>query len=787
MVFALLFTLYFAFCGLLLRALVFPKERGLRALWLGLVLGLFGLSWLPALFAFATGRFSLLENLLGALLMGLLAGAGVYYARKQGRCLLKGLSLHREECWPLLALLPLLFIGGYLFSTHILQPKDGSLYVGQTTYGDLAMHLGFISSMARQGTFPPEYSIFPGHGVNYPFLCEASSASMAVLGADLRSAYLIPALYAYMLVLLGVYCLMRQWLKRPWRAVLGCWLFFLGGGFGFAYFLDRLNGSSTLSALLGDTGFATNLSWLLDGYYKTPTNLPEIGLRWVNPIVDMLVPQRATLFGWVFLFPCLYLLHDWAFCRRKESLPGLILLAAGLPLLHTHSFLALGILSGVYCLMELCSCFDKKRFLGWALYGGIVILLAAPQLFGFAFRQAGESGMVRLHLNWANEVDGYLWFYIKNMGWMFLLLLPGLLLLSRRDRRIMAGPLVLWGIGELVVFQPNVYDNNKLLFVWFFYLCGLTAKLLGYLFHRWNRYIASHSTKEERQSLLALLHGLCLLLTCLYALTGFLGDTPLNFRQSGLLTVCLGLLLSAYLSGSLLVQKTRFPGLWTVLCVGESGVFLYLLYRVVEGRSQSTLTLESRTCILLLLLGAMMLAGGFLGGIRLHTEQAHNSAAGAYSVKKLVAFLLAITLFLSGIMTVAREWGASYEAFGPAELTAADYIEKNTDPKAVFLTDYSWHLNPVCVLAGRNIVCGSDLYLYYHGIDTSQRHADIAAMLENPGESEKLFRSYGVSYVYIGSSERYHFAVDTDWFEVNGTLLFDQGGICIYKLTGVCS
>ena len=65
MVFALLFTLYFAFCGLLLRALVFPKERGLRALWLGLVLGLFGLSWLPALFAFATGRFSLLEKSAG--------------------------------------------------------------------------------------------------------------------------------------------------------------------------------------------------------------------------------------------------------------------------------------------------------------------------------------------------------------------------------------------------------------------------------------------------------------------------------------------------------------------------------------------------------------------------------------------------------------------------------------------------------------------------------------------------------------------------------------------------
>lgn len=780
MFFSLLFTGYFALCGILLAGWIFPREKGGRRLWLGLVLGLLGLTWLPSLFAFVLD-FTLLSNLLGALVMGLLA----FFAclRKKGQVLPADFDGRKWKY--LLALLPILLVGGYLFSTHILQCKDGAYYVGQTTYGDLAMHLGFISSIATQGTFPPDYSIFPGHAVNYPFLCETSSATMAVLGADLRTAYLIPALYAYVLVILGVYFFLEQWLKKPGRALFGTYLFFVGGGFGFLYYIDRLNGGSTLSALLGENSFSSNLGWLLEGYYKAPTNLPEIGLRWVNPIVDMLVPQRATLFGWSFLFPCLYLLHGYAFRKKSENLPGLVLLASGLPLIHTHSFLALGILSGVYCIEDLLCRFDKKRLLGWLFYGSITVLMAAPQLFGFAFQQAGESGMVRLHFNWANEVDSYLWFYIKNLGWLALLLIPALLLLSKLDRHIASAPLVLWGIAEVMVFQPNIYDNNKLLFVVFLYLCGLCAKLLGYLSHRLRCYIQKRSSKEERLSALSLMHLLGILFAVVFAATGLYENA---LPISGVLTVLAVLGLCFYSICVCLHRKVRTCTsvkaflLPSLLTAGEGFLLCRLLHAIWEARLDTSIQMSEGETRFFFILGLLLLALSLLMTLRMRIENRPYGTASLYALKKLTEYVLCLTLFLSGVMTMARECHSSYQVFGTREIQAAEYIKANAEADATFLTDYDWHLNPVSVLTGRNVVCGPDLYLYYHGIDTSQRHWDIASMLENPGDSGALFAQYSVDYVYIGVYERSRYNVDYDWLDQNADIFYAEEGICIYKL-----
>ena len=133
-------------------------------------------------------------------------------------------------------------------------------------------------------------------------------------------------------------------------------------------------------------------------------------------------------------------------------------------------------------------------------------------------------------------------------------------------------------------------------------------------------------------------------------------------------------------------------------------------------------------------------------------------------------------------MTILREWGSSYRVFSNADIDAAEYIREVTDPHDVFLTDDSWHLNPVSVLTGRSIVCGPDLFLYYHGIDTSERKEDVAAMFEDPADSQDLFQKYQVRYVFIGSSERAGFNIDYDYFDKNGTLLYDVNGIRIYEL-----
>jgi len=467
---------YFAAGYFLARALM-PAEKPLFRVWLGGVFALLMLLWLPALTSFLL-RFTVLSQLAA---LGVCIVIGVFAfisARKKPYIPLK-LGEHRGM---LAALVPLFVLGAYLYVTHYIRPEAGALHGGQSTFGDLPMHLGFVTSISVQRTFPPQYSIFPGAQVGYPFLCDSVSSTFYTLGASLRFAMLLPALYAYALVLLGVYCFFLQWLKRGKTAVLATLMFFLGGGFGFWYFLDLWK---------TNPGAFTRI---FTAFYNTPTNMPDLGLRWVNPIADMLIPQRATLFGWALLFPALFLLRRAAFENEPKLFVPLGVIAGCMPLVHTHSFLALGIVSAVYVIAACIRRQPKAALLGWLKYALIVAVLAGPQLAAFTFRQSGS--FLQLHFNWGNESDSYLWFYIKNLGLLFVLLPVAFFRLPKDERLFYGGSLLIWFIAEFVLFQPNPYDNNKLLFVWFAFTCGIVAKLLSDLYaalknFRGRRYLAA--------------------------------------------------------------------------------------------------------------------------------------------------------------------------------------------------------------------------------------------------------------------------------------------------------
>ena len=81
---------------------------------------------------------------------------------------------------------------------------------------------------------------------------------------------------------------------------------------------------------------------------ETPTNYTAENIRWVNVIADMMLPQRATLFGWTLLFPALYLLTRAVFHHRRRYYLYAGLMAGAMPMIHTHSFLALGLVCGAW-------------------------------------------------------------------------------------------------------------------------------------------------------------------------------------------------------------------------------------------------------------------------------------------------------------------------------------------------------------------------------------------------------------------------------------------------------
>ncbi len=484
------FLLLYLLCGMIIVRFLLPSHKPLTRWWLGLSLGLFLLMWLPALMAFFL-KFSRTGHYVALAPLFIITG-GSYFLRDKKRPLR---LWDGEEATFLKILLfvalPLTILGGYLQYTHNLRPAaDGSYHVGQSTYGDLPLHTAILTSL-RDASFPPDYSILPGELLSYPFLVDSLSTTLYLFGFSLQLSLVVPGTLMMALCFAGYLLVAREMAGSRRAVILAALLFFLNGGLGFLYTFDRAAGD-----------WQERLFEVMDGYYKTPTNYPDpYNLRWSNVIADLMIPQRTILGGWAMVLPCIYLLYT-AFAPIKRESAGnirqLILLgvwAGGLPIIHTHSFLALGLMSAGFLLCSfLRSPKNEERrslLLPWLVYGVITVCLATPQLFTWTFTQASGSGhFLNLQFNWVNNpggegmIDFYLWFYIKNIGIPVILLLCALLEKNPRHRFLAAGAFMIFLAAEFIRFQPNEYDNNKLFYIWYMIGAILAADYAVTMFDR---------------------------------------------------------------------------------------------------------------------------------------------------------------------------------------------------------------------------------------------------------------------------------------------------------------
>ena len=405
----------------------------------------------------------------------------LFLIKKHGQSGLKNIILSGNENTTinkkifLLVVLPLTILIAVLMSNHILvSTENGGFASGQSTYGDLNMHLGFITSIAEQGKFPPDYVFLSGYKLNYPFFVELLSSSMYLFGSSLRLAVLLPSYVLSFLLVLGFYILAFKITNKKAAAVLATIFFFLCGGFGFSYFLDGARENpETFTKIFTD-------------YYHTPTNFNENNIRWANSICDMIIPQRTTMAGWCIFLPCLWLLIDALKSYSRKSYVILGIFAGCLPMIHTHSFLALGIICAVMFFAYLIKEKDRKNYIiNWLIFGGITAILAVPQLFFWTFQQTAENSYsIEFHFNWVNSADPYIWFYIKNWGIIALFAIPAVIYANKDNKKLFCGALGIVVIAELVLFQPNEYDNNKLFFISYMILTVLVSDWLMYVFEK---------------------------------------------------------------------------------------------------------------------------------------------------------------------------------------------------------------------------------------------------------------------------------------------------------------
>lgn len=320
-----------------------------------------------------------------------------------------------------------------------------------------------------------------------------------------------------------------------------------------------------------------------------------------------------------------------------------------MPMIHTHSFLALGILSAVwfFCVLPKARRQGCVRRLveNYVLYGVICFALAAPQFFKWTMNSVSTGNLLQGNLGWVVGANGSLnnWFlfYVVNVGVVFIVLWPMLFSLRDEALTLFVGAGAIFVLSNLVAFQPNLYDNNKLLYVWFM-------------------------------------------------LTDIL--------------VC--------------------DWLWCI----------------IETAPHRTLRAA--------LAGVIVFFGTF-----------------------------------SGFLTMLREAVSEYQLLSREQVAAAAFVEEATEPDSVFLTAAN-HTNPIPVLTGRNIVCGSSLYLYFHGVDYQEREAALPEMFA--GGETFLYRAaeLGIDYVYVSAYEYSKYDVNYAWFAENFPVVYEKDGITIFQIDG---
>ena len=483
----LIFILYLIL-GVMMAANLIPEKRPLVRIWAGGVLGIVSLMWSNVPFSFIFG-FTRISHILGLLLTLLITFALYFYrARVDKMTLLPGKKwasrlfgkfaggFVQEDGRLMLLILPFMLFGIICLLNHSFYDVNGTYYTGQCTYGDMNFHLGIITSLKEQGTFPPEYSIAPGNQLDYYFLCDSVSSSLYLFGLGLRAAYVLPMVFGFLFVFMGFWFLAEKVLRSHSKASVAFVLFFLNGGFGTVYFLDNLR---------KDPGHFTQI---FTEYYHTPTNYVNsqggtTNICWTNTVVDMMLPQRATLFGWMILFLVLYFLYASVF-EGKEDRQERHFIAAGVlagltPMIQTYTYFTVG-LAAIAWLVYSCirDKFSWKIIRSWLCFGVPALALSIPQLKIWIFGAVGGDSFISFAFNAYNESDNWLWFWVKNVGIVFILLVPAFISASKKLKAMYSAGLLIFVVTEFVKFQTFAYDNNKLYLMWYAFSTLIVADLL---------------------------------------------------------------------------------------------------------------------------------------------------------------------------------------------------------------------------------------------------------------------------------------------------------------------
>jgi hypothetical protein len=364
---------------------------------------------------------------------------------------------------------------GYLFLRAVEVTPAAWLAHYNNTWSDWSFHASYTTTFVYGHNLPPQNPIFAGTPFRYTFAPDFASALLVAGGWSIPSALAWPSLGMTVLALSGLILWGRRLTGGIGAGVIAVTLTLLGGGIGFWFFFGD-------ASRLGLTNALLHIPRAYDRFD------PPVNIQWYNPILSYYLPQRSFVFGAAIVMAVMLLLTPplltTPFFRWRETIDTLrrswrrwtirseavaFLTAGGLtgllPFFHVHSLVVLGIVTVCWALL-----FPRPAWLG---FFAVMAVLAVPRLL---MAVPGDAGAPPDHqypswlIGWVSGADFPPWFWLKNTGLFWPLLLLALLsplALRGRIRLLIAPFSLVFLTANLIKFQPWDWDNSKLLVFWY--------------------------------------------------------------------------------------------------------------------------------------------------------------------------------------------------------------------------------------------------------------------------------------------------------------------------------
>lgn len=358
----------------------------------------------------------------------------------------------------------------------MLEVRPDGLYAGHPyVWADWALHIALAARFAYQpvASWFDSYPLYAGAKLTYPSTVNLISGVLMRGGLDLVTSFLIPSFIFSLGFLLSYLYFVRIFFTKQLPHAVAVVVFFCSGGLGAFLLLFEHR--------LIDVLFMTDLVTTQVDAWDIHTN---------NVLASMLFSQRAFLLGFPLAISVMTAVWNiFTEGRKYGQHTNRLLVICGitgglLPIIHTHSFLILVLFSFWTFLLSL------RKFSLWLWYG---VPAVGVSLLVFRFFLSGNvsSGeFISFHPGWLAEGGAlsWVWFWVKNWGVFFIGAIVGTALFYQQKKKsAVMLTLFFWTVfaaGNLVQFQPQLWDNTK---IFAYAYAGLAPAFVYLLIFLWKR------------------------------------------------------------------------------------------------------------------------------------------------------------------------------------------------------------------------------------------------------------------------------------------------------------